>query len=153
MSFTILIFLTTRAHFDFAQENNHNEEIILKIQSAIIALVFMVSASFQASAGKVLSADEIKTLIAGKTVHAKHEKKGFSFSIYFAEDGSAIRKWKDGELQKGKYLFKDNMHCINVGGGDKCATIEANGDGSHKRLKNGKKHVITWTKIVDGKNL
>lgn len=125
----------------------------MKIQSIIIALMLMVGTSFQANAGNTLSADEIKALITGKTVHAKHEKKGFTFSVYFAEDGGAIRKWKDGELQNGKYLFKDNMHCINVGGGDKCATIEDNGDGSYKRLKNGKKHFITWQEVVDGKDL
>lgn len=124
----------------------------MKIQSVIVALVFMAGASFQANAGNVLSADEIKTLITGKTVHAKHEKKGFTFSVYFAEDGSAIRKWKNDKLQNGKYSFKDNMHCINVGGGNKCATIEDNGDGSYKRLGGGKKHKITWMKVVDGKD-
>lgn len=125
----------------------------MKIQSVIMAVVLMAGASFQANAGNVLSADEIKALIVGKTVHAKHEKKGFTFSAYFNEDGSLIRKWKDGELQNGKYFFKDNMHCINVDDGDKCATMEANGDGTYKRLKNGKKHVITWQKLVDGKDL
>jgi hypothetical protein len=124
----------------------------MKLQSILITLVLMAGASFQANAGNPLSAEEIKTLITGKTVHAKHEKKGFTFSVYFAEDGSAIRKWKNDELQNGKYTFKDNMHCINVGDGDKCATIEDNGDGSYKRLKNGKKHMITWTKVVDGKD-
>ncbi|TNF92531.1 MAG: hypothetical protein EP297_13235 [Gammaproteobacteria bacterium] len=125
----------------------------MKVQSIITTFILMIGISFQANAGNVLSADEIKALITGKTVHAKHEKKGFTFSAYFAEDGSAIRKWKGGELQDGKYSFKDNMHCINVGGGDKCATIEDNGDGTYKRLKGGKKHFITWQRIVDGKDL
>ena len=125
----------------------------MKIQYVTIVLMLMLGISFQANAGNVLSADEIKTLIAGKTVHAKHEKKGFTFSVYFNEDGTAIRKWKDGEIQNGTYSFKGDMHCINVGDGDKCASIEDNGDGTYKRLKNGKKHFITWQEIVDGKDI
>ena len=125
----------------------------MKIQYVTIVLMLMLGISFQANAGNVLSADEIKTLIAGKTVHAKHEKKGFTFSVYFNEDGTAIRKWKGGEIQDGTYSFKGDMHCINVGDGDKCASIEDNGDGTYKRLKNGKKHFITWQEIVDGKDI
>jgi hypothetical protein len=127
----------------------------MKLKLAIISLFLLLGASFHAHAGKVLSNDEVKALVSGKTVHAKHEKKGFNFSVYFNADGSAVRKWKNDKLQDGKWFFKDNLHCINVGGGDKCGSIEDNGDGTYKRLKGGNsnKHFITWTKIVDGKDL
>lgn len=127
----------------------------MKIQILFITFVFAVVSSFQVHAGGTLSADEIKTLIIGKTIHAKHLKKGFNFSAYFAKDGSMIRKWKNGKLQDGKYFFKGDLHCINMGGNDKCGAMEDNGDGTYKRLKNGNKdkHFITWTKIVEGKDL
>ena len=126
----------------------------MKIKSILVTVLFMLGVSMQAQAGKVLSPDELKALITGKTVHAKHEKKGFNFSVYFNADGSAVRKWKGDKIQEGKWFFKDNLHCINVGGGDKCATMEDNGDGTYKRLKGGdsSKHFISWTKIVDGKD-
>ena len=127
----------------------------MKLKLTMISLLFLLGASFQAHAGKVLSPDELKTLITGKTVHAKHEKKGFTFRVYFNDDGSVIRKWKNDKLQDGKWFFDGNLHCINVGDGDKCASIEDNGDGTYKRLKGGNsdKHFISWTKIVDGKDL
>lgn len=127
----------------------------MKFKSIVSTVLLMLAVSFPVHAGKVLSADEVKALVSGKTVHAKHEKKGFNFSVYFNADGSVVRKWKNDTLQDGKWFFKDNLHCINVGGSDKCGSIEDNGDGTYSRLKNGdsNKRFITWTKIVDGKNL
>ena len=127
----------------------------MKIRSIIIAVAVMLGASFQAHAGKVLSNDEVRAIVSGKTVHAEHLKKGFNFSVYFAADGSVVRKWKNDKVQDGKWFFDGNLHCINVGGGDKCGSIVDNGDGTYNRLKGGNsnKHFITWTKVVDGKDL
>ena len=124
------------------------------IKTIMLTLLLSLAGSFPALAGDALSEDAVKALTSGKTVHAKHEKKDFTFSVYFAPDGKAIRKWKNDNIQEGKWFFEDGLHCINVGGGDKCASIEDNGDGSYKRLKNGNsgKHFITWKKVVDGKD-
>ena len=126
----------------------------MKIKTLLVAFALMFTASFQAQAADALSNDAIKALITGKTVNAEHAKKGFSFKVYFAADGSATRDWK-GDMQEGKWFFKDGLHCINVGSGDKCASIVPNGDGTYKRLKGGKKnkHFINWLSIVDGKHL
>lgn len=124
----------------------------MKIQSIIVALLLTVGLGFQAQAGDAMTADQIKALTVGKTVHAELLKNGMKFKVYFGEDGSAERTWK-GDIQKGSYSFKGNMHCINVGDGDKCGTIVDNGDGTYKRMKNGKKHAITWLKFTDGKDL
>ncbi len=127
----------------------------MKIKTTTITLLIMLTGSFQAFAGETLTPDQIKALIVGNTVHAKHLKKGFNFSVYFAEDGSVIRKWKKGRLQDGTFFFKNGLHCINVGKGDKCASLVDNSDGTYKRLKKGKanKHFITWVRIVEGKDL
>ncbi len=126
----------------------------MKIKTLLVAFVLMFTASFQAQAADALSNDALKTLITGKTVNAEHAKKGFNFKIYFAADGSAIREWK-GDMQEGKWFFKGNLHCINVGAGDKCASIVPNGDGTYKRLKGGdeNKNFINWLSISDGKKL
>ena len=128
--------------------------MIMKIKILFTAFTFLILSSFQAQAADALSNDAIKALITGKTVNAEHAKKGFSFKIYFAADGSVTRDWK-GDMQEGKWFFKDGLHCINVGSGDKCASIVPNGDGTYKRLKGGKKnkHFISWLSIVDGKHL
>ena len=126
----------------------------MKISASILTFCLLCVSSQLVHAGEILSNDKVKSITNGKTVHATHEKKGFNFSVYFNADGSAVRKWKGGKIQQGKWFFKDNLHCINVGGGDKCATIEDNGDGTYKRLKGGNsdKHFITWNKFVDGKD-
>ena len=117
-----------------------------------MAFTFLILTSFQASSASELSAAEIKTLIVGKTIHGEHAIKGFSFKVYFTADGKVTRDWK-GDIQEGTYSFDGNTHCINFGGDDKCGTIEANGDGTYKRLKNGQKHVINWLKFESGKHL
>lgn len=126
----------------------------MKIKIFTVAFAFLIMASFQVNAGEVMTGKEIKTLITGKTVQAEHLKKGFTFTVYFAADGSAIRK-KNGDNIDGTYTIKDNKHCVNFGNGDKCATILPNGGGTYIRLKNGNsnKGFIKWSKIVDGKHL
>lgn len=83
----------------------------MKIQLMIVALVLTVSSSFQAFAGETLSADQVKSLIAGKTIHGKHLKKGFNFSAYFAKDGSMIRKWKK-ETYKMENIFLKIIYIV-----------------------------------------
>lgn len=126
----------------------------MKIKVLIAFFTLLLMSSFQANAAEALSADAIKALISGKTVQAEHLKKGFKFKVYFTADGAATREWK-GDIQEGSYFFKGNLHCINVGGGDKCASIVPNGDGTYKRLKGGNedKHFIDWLSISDGKKL
>lgn len=115
-------------------------------------ILFSLIFSTNLFAGQPLSKDQVNTLIRGKTIHAEHIKKGFKFTVFFGENGKAIRN-RNGNIIEGTYSFRENMHCVNFGGGEKCATIEDNDDGSYKRLKNGKKHVITWNKVTQGKNL
>lgn len=121
----------------------------MKIRSSSLALLFTL-ASFQAAAADALTNDQIKALIVGKTVQAEHIIKETEFKMYFAPDGSATRKGDNG-IKTGSYRIENNMHCIDMGKGENCGTIVANGDGTYKRMKNGKKHVINWLKFSDGK--
>ena len=126
----------------------------MKIKPLLAIFTFLFITSFQANAAEALSADAIKTLIVGNTVNGEHLKKDFKFTAYFKADGTAIRNW-DGDVQNGTYFFKDNLHCVNFGGGDKCAAMVPNSDGSYKRLKGGTSgtHVINWLSITKGKKL
>lgn len=121
----------------------------MKIKSTSLALLFTL-ASFQTSAAETLSGDQIKALIVGKTVQVEHLMKDTEFQMYFAPDGTAIRKGGNG-IKTGTYRIENNMHCIDMGKGENCGTVVANGDGTYKRLKNGKKHVINWLKFSEGK--
>jgi hypothetical protein len=101
----------------------------MKIKSLTFVITLLLITSFQANAADALSADAIKTLIVGNTVNGEHLIKGFKFTAYFKADGTAIRNW-DGDVQDGTYFFKNNLHCVNFGGGDKCAAMVPKGDGS-----------------------
>lgn len=124
----------------------------MKIKILLASSIFLLLSSFQANAGDTMTSDQIKKLIAGKTVHSKQIIKGFDFKVYFTADGKVTREWK-GKIQEGTYSFDGNKHCINLGQGDQCGTIVSNGDGTYKRLKNGKRHVIDWLKFEEGKHI
>ena len=126
----------------------------MKIKILFALFTFLIMSSFHANAAGALSADAIKAITVGKTVNGEHLKKGFKFTAYFKADGTVIRNW-NGKVQDGTYSFKGNLHCVNFGNGDKCATIVPNGDGSYKRLKGGDedKHFINWLSISEGKHL
>ncbi len=126
----------------------------MKNQLFIFVAAVLLVTSFSANAADALSADAIKKIIVGNTVNGEHAIKGFKFTAYFKADGTATRNWK-GDVQEGTYFFKDNLHCVNFGNGDRCAAMVSNGDGTYKRLKGGidGKHVINWLSISTGKKL
>lgn len=123
----------------------------MRTHSKYLISLLLFSLSQMTMAGDTLSGDKIKTLISGKTLSAEHIK-GFKFKVYFDGKGHYVRN-KDGNITEGTFTIKDSQHCVNVGGNDKCATIVDNGDGTYKRMKNGKKHFITWSNITAGKHL
>lgn len=115
-----------------------------------IAAMFLFG-STQAIADKVMTQDEIKTLIVGNTVYSTHTKKNFDFKVYFNSDGTFERS-QNGKMLNGVWMFDGGMHCIAMGK-KICASVVDNGDGTYKRLNNGSKHVVTWNKVVKGKDL
>lgn len=106
-----------------------------------------------AQAEDYMSADQIKSLIAGKTVYAEHLKRGFEFKVYFDSDGTTAIRQQKGETTTTTYSFKGDKHCIQWRGKNRCANISDNGDGSYSRINKRGKAVVKWIKVEDGKQL
>lgn len=106
-----------------------------------------------AVAGEALSADQIKALISGKTVYAKHLKKGFDFKVYFDADGKTAIRDDGGNPVETTYSFDGDKHCLEWKGKNRCAQIVDNGDGTYSRLNKSGKAFIIWNRFVDGKDL
>ena len=124
---------------------------ILINTAAILGL--MLSGSMLANADEYLSADKIKALISGKTVHAQHLKKDFEFKVYFDADGKTAHRYQGGDTTETTYKYDGDKHCIFWKGKDRCANIRDNGDGTYSRINKKGIEAIKWKKIVDGKDL
>lgn len=109
-----------------------------------LAIASLWALSTPGMAGKLLSGDEIKALVSGKTVTVSAPKGGWK--QYFAPDGSSDRD--DGE--KSTWSVEGDKHC-NSAASLKCAQIQDNGDGTYARLKPNGSPAVTWTGFADGK--
>ncbi len=110
-------------------------------------------AAIPAHAENFLTDAQIESLVKGKTVSAKHLKKGFSFKVYF-DDGSETAYRTDGdEIVETRYRIEGGRHCIHWKNKDRCARIRDNGDGSYTRVNQKGRDVVLWTGFVDGKEL
>jgi hypothetical protein len=118
----------------------------MKIATASACFVLLFSISQAGHAEKMLSGNEIKALVSGKTVHVT---KGSStkWRIYHAPNGSA--EVDNGETSD--WSVEGDKHC-NSGAPLRCASIRDNGDGTYARLKPNGSPGVVWTKIVDGKD-
>jgi len=99
-----------------------------------------------ASAGKLLTGDEIKALITDKTVSVT-VPNGAKWRQYFAPDGNSDRD--SGE--KSQWHVEDDKHCNTAAKKFPCAPIRSNDDGTCSRLKPDGGEAVKWTAIVDGK--
>ena len=106
-----------------------------------------------ANAESMLNADQVKKLVTGKTIQAKHNIKGFKFSVYFDKDNKTAFRKQKGNTTKTSYMFKGNKHCIHWNGQNHCANIRANKDGTWSRINPNGKAIVTWSNISDGKAL
>ena len=127
-------------------KNSHRKSICF----GAAALVFVPG---QSLAQEFLTTDQIEALVVGKTVHAKHLKKGFEFVIYFDPDGKTAVRKQAGETTKTTYKIEADKHCIFWKGKDRCAGIFDNGDATYDRVNPNGVHIVKWTKIVPGEEL
>jgi len=114
-----------------------------------LALTLLAGGS--AVAGDKMSAEAVTKLISGNTVHVVRNKDGVEFKMYFSAEGVAQRLIQ-GKVKYGSWEVKPNgKHCINMGGKDKCAAVQDNGDGTYSRLNKRGKATVTWKKFENGK--
>lgn len=109
-----------------------------------VALFFLLVQASHAS--RVLNGDEIKALITNKTVLVSTGSK--QWHQHFAADGSSARD--NGETST--WSVEGDKHCNTASVKFPCAPIRDNGDGSYARIKDNGDVIVTWTKIVDGKD-
>lgn len=124
-----------------------NHPFLSRLPLCGFALGFALLAN-PAFAQKMLDGDEVKKLIAGKTVHITHAKSGKQWRSYFAEDGKAFL---DNSGQEESWEIDDKGRHCNTGVPLMCAKIRDNGDGTYSRMKPNGEAAVTWTKIEDGK--
>lgn len=106
----------------------------------------------------VLSADlsvgEITAIYSEKTVNGYHHKRDFSFTRYFASDGTIIGVSDKKGKRKGKWKAQTNKLCLQWNGGkDRCRKIEKDGDVMRQFDKKGNKNTVTYKTFVDGNKL
>ena len=106
-----------------------------------------------ANAESILNANQVKKLVTGKTIQAKHNLEGFKFSVYFDKDNKTAFRKQKGSTTKINYMFKGDKHCTQWKDQIRCANIRANKDGTWSRINSSGKTVITWSSISDGKKL
>lgn len=121
----------------------------------IVSIIIGISVLFSGSAiaENFVPADKLSGLIINKTVHAKHLKKGFEFSVYFDKDGKTAFRKQGSDVTQTTYKIDGDKHCIFWKGKDRCAQILDNGDGTYTRVNKKGKQIVKWTRLEDGKKL
>lgn len=120
---------------------------------SLTVIVGLPLAATSANAESMLNADQVKKLVTGKTIQAKHNLEGFKFSVYFDKDNKTAFRKQKGSTTKISYMFKGDKHCTQWKNQTRCANIRANKDGTWSRVNPNGKTVITWSSISDGKKL
>lgn len=118
-----------------------------KFAVAFAGFSLLFSLSQPSHAEKTLSGDEIKALVTNKTSDVV-TVDGKSFRQYFAADGSSVRN----NGMSSTWYVEGNKHCNTAAVNNPCATIRDNGDGTYARVLDNGGVIVTWTKIVDGKD-
>ncbi len=117
-----------------------------KIATTFAMSFLLFSFSQVSHAEKMLSGDEIKVLLNGKTAYVTLDSST-QWRQYFAADGSSSRD--NGETSD--WSVEGDKHC-NTAAKLRCAPVRDNGDGTYARLKPNGSPAVTWTRIVDGKD-
>lgn len=118
-----------------------------KLAVAIAGFSMLFSLSQACHAEKMLSGDEIKALITGKTVYVVVPNSSTNWRQYYAADGSSARD----NGQTSTWQVEGDIHCNTAAKNNPCLPIRDNGNGTYDRMKSDGSPAVTWTKIIDGK--
>ena len=122
------------------------------------SMLFLVALSASASAGTLLSGEQIKNLVSGNTVALHSLAKNINFQIYYAADGSSIsHNENSGKKSRGTWRITDSGEWCNYWPTEKnpeerCGQVIDNGDGTYNRLENGNLRSV-WKKIHTGNTI
>jgi hypothetical protein len=128
--------------------------------SLVSALLFGLAMQTGPARADDLSSEAVNTLLKDKTVFAWHEKGRFTFTSFFAADGTVKQLTEKGAKQNGTWLVEsDGTLCVNwpTSGNSVCGKLQANSDGSYKRfqvnprnLMGGNIHLVTFKRFESG---
>lgn len=128
--------------------------------SRLLLFITIVLSAGICQAEEFLTADQIKQLVSGKTVTAKHLKRDVDLVTFFSSDGQVFGL-ANGNKRKGKWWTDEkNQQCIKWDHKEKtfCRGIKAMGDGTYQKIKFKKKRkkkipVVQWLKFEEGNKI
>ena len=121
------------------------------IEFAIAGIIVLFSCN--ASAEKVLTADETKALFSGKTFDGYNEIKERSYKVYSAPDGTMIHQ---NARRTKKLTWEINgagEHCAQFPKRNLCGKIVSMGDGVYHKINKNGKHTNTLKNFAEGNNV
>lgn len=117
-----------------------------KLAVAIAGFSLLFTLSQASHAEKMLSGEEIKALVTGKTIYVTQGSSA-QWRQYFAADGSSARDNGDTSV----WHVEGDKHCNTAAKNNPCLPIRDNGNGTYDRVKSDGNPAVTFTKIIDGK--
>lgn len=122
---------------------------------SIVAPLALFAASV-VSAGEEsppLTAEELETLVSGKTAECRKEKDQSQCVTFFSDEGRVVQVLADPEDRKDGRWFLDDADrlCILWDGRIKplCFVVDRQSDGTYRMVKNGR-HLSSMTALFDG---
>lgn len=103
-------------------------------------------------AADTLSADQLRSLVVGKTASLVQVEFGFDVQIYLSPDGTLAGEnlTKQKKIQGSWEITGDGLLCTVSNFAQKtCGSFAANGDGTYKRMVDGA-HAQTYKAFVVG---
>lgn len=97
-----------------------------------------------------LSSEELRSLMAGKTVQFHHAVTGRRGQTYFDPDGTALVGDENLVVAGTWRMGGKDTHCVALDGRESCARVQSNPDGTYSVLANNRT-VMTWFAVSAGK--
>jgi hypothetical protein len=123
-----------------------------EIQMKRLALCCLLSISATAWAANPLTADQIKTLIAGNSAAGFAEALGKNYTAYYSPDGKLIQLLEGKPKRTGTWKITDkNEFCTQFPSEpERCTKVTAGENGEYQRVKDDGMVTNTWKKFYKG---
>ncbi len=121
----------------------------MKVKLFMLAIGLCGNLAF---ANDALKADQISTLVSGKTIEGFNEDRKVTYFAYFKQDGGLGTLTESGVRGKGTWRVTDGGElCTKVGNaGEKCTKIVPTAAGTHLRIDEKNTLTNTIRSVMDG---
>lgn len=115
----------------------------------VLAVLLVPGVSGALRAEDFMSADAIRRLLTGNTMHCTNFIRDESFINYFRADGTVTKLASGGGKSRGTWhVTEDGMHCLDWGEHERCNPIADLGDGTYQKIEDG--HPRSEFTVIDG---